>query len=361
MALEGSLRDFGLADILQLIYFQKKSGVLTLSGKDRVRLMFSGGNIVAAESRKRVEESRIGKILLKKGIIKEEDLKSSLEEQKVSGARIGDILLKRGLVEKSAIEDTLMSQMTDTVVQLFSWKEGTYEFQSQPVTQSKDMPIVLDTEHILMDGLRIIDEWSLVEGKVTLDTVFRRTDVTIPDITDKEENILKFVDGENDVSIIIDLSGSEDFEASKILASLMDRGLVEPVHVHPAASEVIAERPVVREGSLAKLFSPAVAVLALVISLAVAISQGAGLQSSLAALWSTDSSSRPKAVRDLVELRFKAEVYKYKNGSYPADIDLISKRKDPWGRPYVYYVSDEGLVILSAGPDGKTGTADDVY
>jgi len=33
MALEGSLKDFGLADILQLIYFQRKTGVLVLDGK----------------------------------------------------------------------------------------------------------------------------------------------------------------------------------------------------------------------------------------------------------------------------------------------------------------------------------------
>jgi hypothetical protein len=31
MALEGLLQEFGLADILQLIYFQKKTGVLNIS------------------------------------------------------------------------------------------------------------------------------------------------------------------------------------------------------------------------------------------------------------------------------------------------------------------------------------------
>ena len=53
MALEGSLRDFGLADILQLIFFQRKTGALVLESRiDRVRLLFVEGNIVGAESRK---------------------------------------------------------------------------------------------------------------------------------------------------------------------------------------------------------------------------------------------------------------------------------------------------------------------
>ena len=73
MALEGSLTDFGLADILQLIYFQRKTGVLTLEGKmDKVSLMFIDGNIGGAESKRRNEDNRMGKILLKKGHLKEE-------------------------------------------------------------------------------------------------------------------------------------------------------------------------------------------------------------------------------------------------------------------------------------------------
>ncbi len=361
MALEGSLRDFGLADILQLIYFQKKTGVLTLYGKDKVRLMFSDGNIVAAESGRRIEENRVGKILLKKGIVSEEDLRSSLEEQRTSGGRIGDILLRRGLVEKSAIEETLLSQMTDTVVQLFSWKEGTYEFQSGPVAQGRDKMTPLDTEHILMDGLRKIDEWSLVEGRVTLDSVFRRTDKTVPDLTDKEEDILRFVDGESDVGVIIDLSGSEDFEASKTLASLMERGLIEPAEVRPVISEEGEEARVKPERPAAGLLTAIIFAAALVVSLFVATFQGAGPQGGFSVFWSGDPPKMTRAVRDLQELRFKAEVYKYKNGSYPANIDQLSGRKDPWGRPYVYYLSDGVPFISCAGPDGKTGTTDDIY
>ncbi len=360
MALEGSLRDFGLADILQLIYFQKKTGVLSLSGKDRVQLMVYEGNIVAAESRKRIEESRLGKILLKKGLIKEEDLKSCLEEQRSTGVRIGDIFLKRGLVEKADVEETLLSQMTETVVQLFSWKEGTYEFQVQPVSPSKDMPTTLDTQHILMDGLRMVDEWSVMEGKVTLDTVFRKTEKAGSGLNDEEESILKFVDGENDVSIIIDLSGIEDFKASRTLASLMDRDIIAPVQVSSQVSE--AAGTTIEWKSPVTGFLPTTAfVVVLVVSLAAATLQSVGSQWGLAALWSGDSADRTRAIKDIEGLRFKSELYKYKTGSYPANLAQVSNIKDPWGRPYLYSVENDSVSILSAGPDGKQGTPDDVY
>ena len=96
MALKGSLEDFGLADILQLIHFQKKSGVLTLEGKrDKVRLFFMEGNIVGAISKRRQEENRLGKVLLKRGLLKEEELKAVLEEQRKTNRKLGDILLSK--------------------------------------------------------------------------------------------------------------------------------------------------------------------------------------------------------------------------------------------------------------------------
>jgi general secretion pathway protein G len=34
--------------------------------------------------------------------------------------------------------------------------------------------------------------------------------------------------------------------------------------------------------------------------------------------------------------------------------------KDPWGHPYIYHRSGSDFKILSAGPDGQEGTADDI-
>ena len=184
MALEGSLKDFGLADILQLIFFQRKTGVLTLEGRmDKIRLFFIEGNIVAAESKRRMEENRLGKVLIKKGLMTEQDLQSVLEEQIISSMKIGNILVSKRIVQKEQIQEILIGQIKETVTQIFGWKEGTYEFTPQEVPVDKDFPISIDTQHLLMEGLRIVDEWSLIEGKITLDTVFmkktediRRTD-----------------------------------------------------------------------------------------------------------------------------------------------------------------------------------------
>lgn len=362
MALEGSLRDFGLADILQLIYFQKKTGVLSLSGtKDRVRLAFFEGNVISAESHKRGEENRIGKILLKRGLIKEDDLMSSLEEQKTTGIKLGDILLRKGLVEKADIAETLVSQMTETVVQLFSWKEGSYEFQLQKVTPNKDIPVTLDTQHLLMNGLRILDEWSLVEGKITLDTVFVRTEKTGPDLSKAEEDILRFVDGENDVSIIIELLGVDDFQASRTLVSLVEKGIIEPVTVASLAVETAAAPPVGEVKAFARIFYPFIFFMIFVASLGAVSLREVWLGKGLGVFLGGDSLKSARTARDIVGLRFAAETYKYRNGDYPVRLDQVGHAKDAWGRPYFYHIENGSIIVLSAGPDGKFGTADDIY
>lgn len=364
MALEGSLLDFGLADILQLIYFQKKTGILTLSGRtDTVRLIFSEGNVVAADSRKRMEENRLGRILLKRGLLGEDDLRSALEEQKATGARIGDILIFRGIVEKETIRETLISQVTETVVQLFSWKEGTYEFQAQPVSLSEDMPIILDTQHLLMEGLRVVDEWSVIEGKMTHDTVFRKVEAAEAELTPQEEVILSYVDGESDASIIIDLSGMGDFEASKTLVSLMEKGAIEPVETIPVSSPVAAAAPPSSAGdrSLKRFFPLFVFLTALVVSMITPVMTGKGPQLTLGAVLSGDSVKRLRAAGDIDALRFGAEVYKYRTGSFPADLSQIGKTIDAWGNAYRYSSKKNTLTIISAGPDGRFGTPDDVF
>lgn len=201
MALEGALKDFGLADILQLIYFQKKSGILTLNGPtDQVQMVFLEGNVLSAEAKKK--------------------------------KKLGDILLSKRLIEKDVLTAMLSVQVSDTVLQLFSWKEGHYKFEPQAVVPGSSADAVtLDTQQLLMDGLRVVDEWSQMTGKIAPNTVFRSKGRKDVELTASEEGVLKFIDGENEVSMILNLSGIDYLQASKAFDSLTQKGLIECVAV----------------------------------------------------------------------------------------------------------------------------------
>lgn len=349
MALTGSVEDFGLADIIQLIHFQRKSGVLTVEGEiDRITLLFTSGNIAGAESKKRAEENRLGKMLLKKGLIKEEDLKLALDEQRRSGGKLGNIFVKRGFIKEEEIKEILINQVKETVVQLFGWKQGTYEFIPQTISIDKELSISLDTQHLLMDGLRILDEWSLIEGKLTLDTVLIKKVKDIAALTEEEEEILSLIDGENDLGTIIYISGKNDFLIAKTLLSLMEKGVIEarePAHV---VAEKLPEKVKKRVKSYYFLPAFAIAVSILLSLLTVFLKKD-------------DIFKRFSASTTIEDLRFKIEAYRFEHGSYPNTLDIISKKLDPWGRPYLYNRSENTFTIISTGAGGKEETGDDIY
>jgi len=68
MALEGTIRDFGLPDIFQLIGLQRKTGLLTLTNEkddESVTVTFENGMVVMADSSARRLEDRLGNVLVK--------------------------------------------------------------------------------------------------------------------------------------------------------------------------------------------------------------------------------------------------------------------------------------------------------
>jgi hypothetical protein len=349
MALEGSLKDFGLADILQLIFFQRKTGALVLESRiDRVRLLFVEGNIVGAESRKRIEANRLGKVLVKKGILEERELRNILDEQRRTNIKLGTILIQRGIAEKEVVQDIITGQIEETVVQIFNWKQGTYEFTPQEIPVEKELPIFIDTQHLLMDGLRVVDEWSLIEGKLTVDTVFERTDIGVEELTEEESDMLSLVDGENDVSTIIDITTKDDFVVSKTLVSLMEKGVIKKKEVAPVVKEVSYKKTKKRTLPY-HVLALAVILIAGVISLYPV------------SLSSKDLFRGFIASEALNDLRFQIEEYSYRYGSYPEKLDTISKDLDPWGRAFVYKKNDSTYVVFSTGADGIEGTKDDIH
>ena len=349
MALEGSLKDFGLADILQLIFFQRKTGVLTIESRmDKIRLLFIEGHITGAESKRRIEANRLGKVLVKKEILREEQLQGLLDEQRSTNIKLGNLLVRKGLVTKEELEEILTGQIKETIIQVFAWKDGTYEFTPQAVPADKDIPISIDTQHLLMEGLRIVDEWTLIEGKVTLDTVFSKISGHTAELTAEEEDILSLVDGDNDVSTVIDLSGRDDFEVSKTLVSLLEKHAIELTTAAPVVGEIPIAAP--KKPSPSYRLTPVFAVvLALLVSLSSVFLDGSQMFKKL------------RAAETIDDFRFEIKVYKFEHGSYPEKLDVISRKADPWGNPYFYTQNNYAFIVLSPGPDGVQGTSDDIY
>jgi len=368
MALEGTIRDFGLADIFQLIALQKKTGVLTLESKDNtINIYFNEGMILYADVLREWEGDRLGRILEKAGKITREQLERALEIKKETDHRLGYILIKEDLINKRDLSEALQRQMEKLIFHLFRWKDGTYRFIPKKVPYDEETITPIDTEYILMEGMRILDEWPLIEKRIpSFDIVFKKTDKKGDvEVSEEDRIVYGLVDGESDVGIIIDSSGIGEVETCKSLIRLMDSGLIEKA---PFKGEAPVEKasPGIETTELgrAKPLSPSwLRILIACLILILILAGGIRLLDLV-----KDPIMGILTVNRIEDLRTSIRLYYLEKGEYPPSLNALvtegTKRDvnifDPWGRPFVYEKKDGSYEIYSRGPDGIKENSDDI-
>ena len=64
-------------------------------------------------------------------------------------------------------------QIEEAVYLVFQWNEGTFQFDPDVVPEESVFRVSLSIDGLLMEGARRVDEWSVVEKKITsMDLVF---------------------------------------------------------------------------------------------------------------------------------------------------------------------------------------------
>ncbi len=252
MALQGTLKDFSLADIFQLISIQKKTGILSLTRDDQeIDVFFQDGMIVGAESKKAKADYLLGKLLVRIGAITQEELDIALEIQKNTMKRLGQILIEKNFISQEDLKEALKKRVLEIVYSVFRWRRGSYHFKPlTSVDYDRENFEPLSTESVLMEGLRMIDEWPVIEKKLNKpDIVFRKTGKVAPlkknevdaflveddfleekkaDLPYEMEYVLGLVDGLSSVSEIVEKSKLIEFYTYRALYDLLEQGYIEP-------------------------------------------------------------------------------------------------------------------------------------
>lgn len=396
MALEGTLRDFSLADIFQLIGLQRKTGVLTLRApEDVVTISFLEGRVVGADSLNKRLEDRLGQVLLKSRLADRAELESALKTQMETLERLGHILLRNGALSRDELRRALEQQILQIVFRVFRWQDGDYHFsQETSIDYDQELVTPMSTESILMEGARMLDEWPIIERRIPhRGIVFVRTpaarlievmeeqdaepvvefelNLEAPPppapaqskirLTQQEADILAQVDGVATVDDIIKASATSDFETCKGLYNLLTRGLLREAtreeldHASQEASgQTPAIRPPLRVPWFAALALPMLAAsvfLSTANPLNPAFGKGPKILPRIA---SSLSWARMWGLWELINSRATLE------GSFPDSIPAladpgqagVSTGVDPWGTPYRYVLREDSVLLGGSTPGG---------
>jgi tetratricopeptide (TPR) repeat protein len=258
MAIEGPLRELGIADVLQLLELAAKTGVLTVRSErmnDEAIVHFSRGEIVFAVRRRSTR--RLGQLLIRAGKLTRTDLDRSLEQQRQDPTkRLAEILLDMGVIDESELAHQLRFQMEETVYELMAWDEGYFKFEERAEIASQRLLARVRVDSLIMEGARRLDEWSRLESKVpsteavpSLSPASER-DVTPLELNAQEWEVLAEVDGERDVRQIAADVGRGAFDVGKTLYGLVAAGIVQVQERHQRMPEEQLRRSVVEVNEL---------------------------------------------------------------------------------------------------------------
>lgn len=240
MAIRGSLKEASLPDVLQLLAMGKKTGCLSVTHRNSFGyIYFDKGRICYASIVNR--RDRLGDMLIKLGILTQEKLDAAVAMQdKRRDKRLGELLVEVGSITMQQLHDAIEVQIQEAVYYLFTWNQGTFNFEADVVPDPHDHTVSINPESLLLEGARRVDEWGLVEKKIpTFDIVFEidRAKVLGSDVglTADQRAVLELVDGSRDVQAIVDASGLVEFEVGKALYGLLTAGFVHRIGKTAAA------------------------------------------------------------------------------------------------------------------------------
>lgn len=236
MPIEGSLREFALHDIFQLLHLSRKTGDLEIvrepSGT-RGLVKFSGGAVVGAEVDE--ETPRLGYMLLNAGKITEADLREADKLRAEDPSRSwSDVFSSLAAMERGDLDQYMKFQVEELVYEILDWRDGRFSFGERAV-EEKECATWIPVESLLMEGARRADELSqlstAIESPLAVPKLSERaaSETSLLDLAPDEWEVLGRIDGVNDLRSIATTLGRSEFDVSKVVSRLAEHGLIKIV------------------------------------------------------------------------------------------------------------------------------------
>jgi Domain of unknown function (DUF4388) len=255
MLLQGSIRRFNLADVLQFLAQGNATGVLEVRDFEEYGFIYLVAGRVEGISLP-VTDQKLGTRLVEAGLIEESQLAELLLEDAAMTKEermrkpLGQRLVDRGYANEEAIHDIMGRQTHDQVFELAHWKNGTFIFEEPDQMPAFHVRIEGNVQELLMDAYRRMDEGEkarkaelLVENELCYLCPAIRTCSTLV-----RKRYLK-----NDICLWRELAAMQDEEFDKVrnarllyrskddeerpdLDALLDEGVYHGMGTRPAAA-----------------------------------------------------------------------------------------------------------------------------
>lgn len=235
VVLEGDLGAVPIAHVLGLLQEQRQTGILSIRHEQgRVEVHFRNGKVDFAGAVGLGEEFILGRYLTSLESISRQDLDLFLSSRAQTARLIGDQLVKLSYITEADLRAALARQTVERIYEVLRWAGGRFTFRSTldlgPLAEGASLGLSIDG--ILMEGLRRVDEWHLIEREVDdYETVYLRNEEAVKEVgrgqlTREELAVLELVTGKATVKDIVRQSRMSTFDVTKMLFRLKSTRLI---------------------------------------------------------------------------------------------------------------------------------------
>jgi hypothetical protein len=239
MALRGSLHEFELAEIFQLISRDAKTGQLVLSHHEKEAfVIFSQGAVVAAGTNEHNLQTLLFRYLMSVKRYSEEELSELLQVCHGEMGQFSQELVNRNYLPASELSQFARMGIEDLACSLFLWDQGNYRFDSlDGIREYVIGGVTFPVDAITMEAMRRTDEWKRIRQHISDETVFSivRKPQALPSpaspVSDVSGYILSFVNGTTTVGGICEGSILLPYRVYETLFGLWQESVVAPLAV----------------------------------------------------------------------------------------------------------------------------------
>ena len=232
--LSGDVTRLPIGAILQLLQMENQTGVLVVTqGRSEITTTMRNGLIDLVQSRGAGDEFRLGRFFIEAGLVTPREIEALVTGRGDGAQPLGDLLVKSEKVSDAQLRSALLRQSSELIYEILRWQKGRFVFKNEPPpTLAASAGLGLPVASVVMEGVRRVDEWRVMEAKVgTFDEVLVRDSVAIEAmgalaIPRGESTVLEAVNGERTIREIIQHTHMSSFDACKILYQFLEARLV---------------------------------------------------------------------------------------------------------------------------------------
>lgn len=226
MALNGQLHDFNLAEILQLIASQQKSGFLVLEGHREMVFVFDKGLLISTRDRRSEAPDPLEVFLRNYGFFTEDQWAHIRYIRQNSSLDLTEILVSEELFSRDELNEVLKNVALEMAHRGMKMRRGRYNF-----TATKETPpgvrwrIAMDVQGLLMEAARRVDEETQLASLLPSQTITFAQGPTPPPantLSATGRRIMKLALGGRPLGRIIRLARTDSFTTREMIKNFLD-------------------------------------------------------------------------------------------------------------------------------------------